>query len=91
MKYRVWWKPQVPMNNSFHVEVPTAEEGARLLRTLAYYDFFQYENRIKPDYSNAGGLEMFVDGEWMDWMDEETGEDDPDTLLEDDEEVDDGG
>ena len=81
MKYRVWWIPQVPMDTQFRVEVPTAEEGARLLRVLADYDLFQYEHRIKPDYSNAGGLEVFVDDEWESWMDEETGEDDPETLL----------
>ncbi len=56
---------------------------------LAYYDQFQYENRIKPDYSNAGGLQMFdplddtdsPEGSWVDWCDEETGEDDPFTYL----------
>ena len=34
---------------------------------LAYYDMFQFENKVKPDYSNAGGLEIFRNGEWEEW------------------------
>ena len=49
---------------------------------LADYDKFQFENNIKPDYSNAGGLEIFENGEWPDWYDEATGEDDPREYLE---------
>ena len=52
--------PQVPMN-SFHVSVRSVREALLLLDTLAYYDLFQYENNIKPDYCNAGGLEIFED------------------------------
>jgi hypothetical protein len=69
MKLRVWWKPQIPCE-SFYTDVDTVEEGAKLLDTLAKYDAFQYENRIKPDYCNIGGLEMLEDGEWCDWYDE---------------------
>ena len=55
------------------------------MQVLADYDAFQYENKIKPDYSNVGGLQMFdttddtdsVEGSWVDWCDEESGEDDP--------------
>jgi hypothetical protein len=65
-KLRVWWIPQVPMK-PFRVPVASLEEAALLLDTLAEYDDFQYKNRVKPDYSNAGGLEQFVDGEWVDW------------------------
>lgn len=37
---------------------------------------FQFENRIKPDYANVGGLERFGaedsenDAGWCDWYDE---------------------
>lgn len=76
-KLKVWWKPQIPMK-SFEVEVSSVEEGAKLLRVLADYDAFQFDNRIKPDYCNAGGLvQLDDDGEWTDWYDDETGEDDP--------------
>lgn len=87
MKLQVWWIPQVP-GKAFTVEVETVAEGVKLLDILADYDLFQYENRIKPDYSNGGGLNMWdenSDGEgtpgWVSWADEETGEDDPKIWL----------
>lgn len=69
-KLRVWWIPQVPMK-VFHVEVRNLREAKLMLETLAYYDQFQFENRVKPDYCNAGGLEIFDDGEWIDWENED--------------------
>ncbi len=35
---------------------------------------FQLENNIKPDYSNANGLDVFEGGEWVTWYNED-GED----------------
>lgn len=76
---QVWWIPQVPMK-AFTVDVSTAEEGAKLLDVLADYDIFQFENHIKPDYSNVGGLQRWCedDGDgkpgWEDWYDPETGD-----------------
>ena len=69
-KLRVWWKPQIPMNNSFYIEVATPQEAKKVLDILADYDLFQLKNNIKPDYSNAGGLEVFEDGEWSEWYSE---------------------
>ena len=77
---RVWHIPQVP-GTPFHVYVDTPQEAQRLLHVLARYDLFQYENRIKPDYCNAAGLERYEadggEGEpgWCEWHDEETGDD----------------
>jgi len=69
-KLRVWWIPQIPMKG-FHVPVMTITEAMLILDTLARYDIFQYENKIKPDYSNAGGLEVLEDGEWSEWYNDE--------------------
>ncbi len=84
---RVWWIPQVPMQ-AFTVPVASVADGAKLLRVLADYDAFQFEHNVKPDYSNAGGLQQWdedSDGEgspgWVDWCDEETGCDDPEEWL----------
>ena len=84
---RVWWIPQVP-GHPFHVPVSSVQEGVRIMDVLANYDRFQFDNRIKPDYCNAGGLEMWdlnCDGEgtagWCSWYDEETGTDDPAEFL----------
>jgi hypothetical protein len=86
-RFQVWWIPQVPMK-AFEVEVASVAEGVKLLDVLADYDLFQFENKVKPDYSNAGGLCRWCDncdGEgtpgWEDWYDEETGEDDPKEFL----------
>ena len=66
-KLRVWWVPQVPMK-SFYVPVDTPEEGKKVMDILAAYDAFQLQNRVKPDYCNIGGLQMY-DPETKDWED----------------------
>jgi hypothetical protein len=71
---RVWWIPQVP-GKPMYVEVQNLVEAKLLLDTLANYDLFQYKNNIKPDYCNAGGLQVFEDNEWIDWHHPETDED----------------
>ena len=79
---RVWWVPQVPMK-AFNIDVESLREGVKIMAVLGLYDIFQFENNIKPDYANGGGLIMFdSDGEWVDWYDEETGCDDPEEYLE---------
>lgn len=67
---RVWWIPQVPMK-PFHVDVADIAQARLLLRVLADYDAFQFENNIKPDYCNMGGLEVFEEGEWVEWYSED--------------------
>jgi len=76
MKLRVWWIPHVPMK-SFYVPVNSVEEARLILDTLAKYDMFEFENNVKPDYCNAGGLSCWdeEEKEWLDWYDEETGAD----------------
>ena len=82
----VWWVPQVPMK-AFRVPVSSIEEAVKIMQVLADYDKFQFDNRVKPDYANAGGLNVWTadagDGraDWCDWYDDETGEDDPERYL----------
>lgn len=66
---RLWWIPQVP-GKPFYVDVTTIAGAMLVYGTLARYDAFQYENFIKPDYSNAGGLEVYENGERSEWYDE---------------------
>lgn len=82
MKLQVCWYPQVPCE-PFEIPVDSVEQGVFVMDTLANYDIFQYENNIKPDYSNAGILVEWdeKDHEWVDWCDAETGEDDPREYL----------
>lgn len=72
-KLRVWWIPQVPMK-AFLQRVNNLSEARLLLNALALYDIFQFENNIKPDYCNAGGLSELSEGGWWDWEDPDTGE-----------------
>jgi hypothetical protein len=63
--FRVWWIPQIPMS-AFRYNVPDIYTGRLLCDALAEYDQFQYENNVKPDYSNAGGIEFLdEDGDWV--------------------------
>ena len=68
-KLRVWWVPQIGIENAFYVPVNTPEDGKRLLDTFAAYDMFEFNNNVKPDYCNTGGLEMWDEDtqEWVDW------------------------
>lgn len=81
---RVWWIPQLGMNaEPFRANVETLAEGKRLYHTLAQYDLYQYENKVKPDYANIGGMEVFNEAtkEWEEWTNEDgytVGEIDPD-------------
>ena len=91
MLLRVWWIPQVP-GSVFHVAASSVQEGVKIMDVLALNDLFQYENNIKPDYSNAGGLQMFdaedktdsPEGSWTDWFIELGNDyfDDPEEYLE---------
>jgi hypothetical protein len=55
---RVWHIPQVP-GKPFHVKVETIAEAKAVLSILAQYDLFQLKHRIKGDYSNVAGLEIY--------------------------------
>lgn len=73
-KLRVSHYPQVPCK-PFIVEVSSLEEARKIFNVLADYDYFQYKERIKPDYANATCIEEFDNDEqdWISWCDEETG------------------
>lgn len=83
MKLRVSHFPQVPCK-PFVTEVKDLNQAKLLCDTLANYDLFQFNNRIKPDYANATVVEMWdeEEQEWVSWFDEETGIDDIDEYFE---------
>lgn len=60
---RLWWIPQLP-GPTFYVGVASAEDAAWLCGVLADYDLFQFENKIKPDYAAAGGVEIYTEDGW---------------------------
>ena len=83
VKLRVCHYPQIPCD-PFIVEVESLEEARMIKSTLGNYDLFQYENKIKPDYSNMSTVEQWDEDEqeWYDWEDEETGISDIDEYFE---------
>ncbi len=62
----IWWRHQVPCD-AFRAPVRDIREAKNMLSLLASYDQFQLDHNIKGDYCNAGGLEVFEDGEWIEW------------------------
>lgn len=85
-KMRVWWIPQVGADATFYVPVETVEEAKKVMDMLAAYDCFQYNHRIKPDFCNTGGLQVWDEAEndWVDWTyeDDESYYDDVDEYCE---------
>ena len=60
---RVWWVRNPPRAAELH-HIATLDEAATKLRDLAPHDL-----RSSWVGSNAGGLEVFEDGEWTEWYD----------------------
>lgn len=73
-KIRVWHIPQVPMK-AFKVEVENEREAALLISVLSMQHLWLFENDVIPDYSNAMGVEMFEDNEWVEYYNEKEGMD----------------
>lgn len=69
MKLRIAYIPQVPMQ-PFYKEVNGLMDAKLVADTLTEFSNFEYENNVKPDYSDALDLEVFEDGEWVTWYDE---------------------
>lgn len=68
-KLRVYWIPQVGACEPFYIPVKDVIEAKKVMDILAAYDAFQLQNRIKPDYVNTGGLQIYDDvlEEWEEW------------------------
>jgi len=64
--YKVWYVPQLPMK-AFEVEVEDIATARTVLNTLERFSLFEYEERVKPDYADAGGICVRdMDGDWVD-------------------------
>lgn len=67
---RIWWIPQIP-GCAFEWPVADLAQAALMLDALAAYDDFQFAQRVKGDYANGGGLQIFDGSDWVDWEDED--------------------
>lgn len=63
---KVWHIPQVP-GKSFQVSVKDYAEAEKVMETLAFYDLFQLEEKVKPDFANVQGVSIFEDGDWSNY------------------------
>lgn len=71
---KIWYIPQVPMK-PYEVDVVRRQgstdeaylENARaILEAIVGLSIFEFDNLIKPDYSDAAGISRLEDGEWND-------------------------
>jgi len=53
---------------AFRESVKNTDEARDKLNTLAMYDLYQGEEKVPV---NSQGLEVFEDGEWCEWMDDD--------------------
>jgi len=79
---KVFYIPQVPMT-PYEVAIPrrhgTREEtdeaylntAALVLNAVIGLSIFEFDNDIKPDYSDMAGIVRYEDGEWCDVDEEE--------------------
>ena len=82
---QVWHYPQIPCK-PFIVEVVDLREAVKIMQVLGDYDLFQFDNKIKSDYSNATVLIKYNTETkiWEDWEVEYDGQwwNDPEEYLE---------
>lgn len=69
-KYKVWYIPQIPMK-AFEYETDSLEVAKAVEEALEMFSCFEFQNNVKPDYSDAGGIQKWNedDHEWWDWED----------------------
>lgn len=67
----------------FEICVNNLLEAHNVMDTLANYDYYQYDNQIKPDYRNYQCLEIWNDLNklWCDWVDIEFWTNDVSVLI----------
>lgn len=64
--YRVWHIANVP-NRPFHVYVETIKKAKQVLQFLFDYDNYLGDGVVD---TNASGLEVFEEGDWFEYHDE---------------------
>ena len=71
-KLRVVHIPQLGADGDpFIVEVNNEKEANLVLNTIANQHLWLFENNYIPDYSNALFVEMYENGEWVEYYNDE--------------------
>ncbi|MEU0871631.1 hypothetical protein [Nocardia brasiliensis] len=58
---KVWYIPQLGSGLKFEYSVPDLATGAAVLDALGKFALYEFRNRIKPDYADAGGVVRYED------------------------------
>lgn len=70
-RFKIWYCHQVP-SKSYEREVSDPAVGQLILDNIYEVILFAFDNRMIPDYDNAGGIVYLdEDGEWTDYDPEE--------------------
>ncbi len=57
-KFRVWYSPQIPMP-AFFYDTDSLDTARAVLDALGQFSAYEYNNGVKPDYADAGGIELW--------------------------------
>ena len=67
MRFRAWYVAKMPMK-AFTVETTNAIDAEKILDVLEDFSLFEIQNNVKPDYAEAGGIDIW-DEEYQEWTD----------------------
>ena len=66
-RFKIWYIPQVPMP-AFEREYEDFETAKTVLNAIINFSIFEYDNNVKPDYSDVAGISFWEEAE-QDWED----------------------
>ena len=65
---RAWYIPQIPMKAFYGPLRDSYERAAEDLEIITDFSIFEFENNVKPDCADVGGVEYLDrDGDWAEW------------------------
>ena len=68
-RFKIFYIPQVPMP-AFEREYEDFETAKEVLNAIINFSIFEYDNNVKPDYSDVAGISFWEEAE-QDWEDVE--------------------
>lgn len=66
-RFKIFYIPQVPMP-AFEREYEDFETAKEVLNAIINFSIFEYDNNVKPDYSDVAGISYWEEA-YQDWED----------------------
>ena len=66
-RFKIFYIPQVPMP-AFEREYEDFETAKEVLNAIINFSIFEFDNNVKPDYSDVAGISYWEEAE-QDWED----------------------